>query len=416
MRRVQTAIALAASTLVACGGASSGDVVADRASSQTEPSVTMEPSPTVAPPQLDDLRLEVVGDEEVVFDWSEDACEPEHIPDLAVRAWRDASDRVHLLLPHDRTRAMVGPTLDDVTVDCTVLMSSTTDADPAAFADREWLAATHTVDGTTVYALVHNEYQGHRHPGVCPSGDYFTCLDTSVTLAVSEDGGRSFAPVAPSPDQLVATMPVAFDPTLGPSGTRSPSNIITGPDGSLHAFLNISQPGTQHQWVCTMRSEEVADPAAWRFWDGTGFAGRFTDPYVEPDGSACAPLDRDDIGASLSDSVVYIPSLETYMLVGLSADYLDGREVWGFYYAFSRDLVDFSRRRLLMEMPLPWTVADSGSDVSVLYPSILDPDSPSRNFETTDGSAFLYFTRNNAGHASLDRDLIRVAVALSVEE
>jgi hypothetical protein len=58
----------------------------------------------------------------------------------------------------------------------------------------------------------------------------------------------------------------------------------------------------------------------------------------------------------------------------------------------------------------PWTV-DDPAQVNYLYPALLDPESGSRNFETTGPTAYLYFTRNNFGHTSLDRDLMRVPVA-----
>ena len=115
------------------------------------------------------------------------------------------------------------------------------------------------------------------------------------------------------------------------------------------------------------------------------------------------------------ESLSWNTTLERWVLVGISADQIDGRETWGFYYSFSADLVDWSPRRLLMEVPLPWTVEDSGSDVSYLYPSLLDPDSESRNFETTDRTAYLYYTRHNEGQGSLDRDLVRIPVEFSID-
>lgn len=108
-------------------------------------------------------------------------------------------------------------------------------------------------------------------------------------------------------------------------------------------------------------------------------------------------------------SITFNTALDRYVLVGISADSLDGREVWGFYYSFSSDLIHWTHRKLLVEVPLPWTVEDN-QDVSYLYPALLDPDSPARNFETTDETAFLYFTRHNFGQGSPDRDLIRVPV------
>lgn len=51
-----------------------------------------------------------------------------------------------------------------------------------------------------------------------------------------------------------------------------------------------------------------------------------------------------------------------------------------------------------------------------LYPSLLDPASESPNFETNGSTAYLYYTRNNAGQASFDRDLDRVRLEFSFDE
>jgi hypothetical protein len=44
------------------------------------------------------------------------------------------------------------------------------------------------------------------------------------------------------------------------------------------------------------------------------------------------------------------------------------------------------------------------------YPSLVDPDSPSRNFDITGQTPYLYFTRVNALSPQLDFDLLRVQV------
>jgi hypothetical protein len=194
----------------------------------------------------------------------------------------------------------------------------------------------------------------------------------------------------------------------------SPSNIIQGQDGAYYAFLKTQSFSNQRQSVCLMRTSDLSDPGAWRFWDGSGFEGRFVDPYREPTEDArqhvCPPLALDEIGAQMIESVTYNEYLGRYVLVGISADFLEGREVWGFFYSTSFDLVNWTRRKLLMEVELPWTV-EHPAQVNVLYPALLDPESGSRNFETTGQTAYLYFTRNNFGHTSLDRDLLRVPVA-----
>jgi hypothetical protein len=370
--------------------------------------------PSSTPNPFPDPVLKITGQDEVVFRWATDRCESLNLPDLAARAFRSASGQVHLILSHYVNYQMTGPDLNHLAVDCNPILSSDFAANPAMFDDSNWIASPYTEDGNTVYALVHNEWRGVGTFGACPSGAFDSCLDTSITMAVSRDGGKSYSREPAPPGNLVATLPYRAADGAGPFGIRNPSNIIKGPDGFYYAFSNISQYQTQQQWVCLMRSGDLSDPHSWRFWDGHGFDGEFIDPYLEvPDSAAahtCGKLALDDIGASLNDSVSYNTYLGQYVLLGNSADATGGKTVWGWYYSFSDDLVHWTHRKLLAEMPLPWTVADAGSDLSVLYPSLLDPVSDSQNFETSGKTAYLYFTRMNQGQGSLDRDLVRVRV------
>jgi hypothetical protein len=372
------------------------------------------PSSTATPDPFPDPVLNVVGKEEVVFDWTSQRCADYNIPDLPLRAFRDGAGQVQALLSSDNNYRMLGPDLNNLTVDCNPVMTSRYDPDPSLYSDAEWIASTYTEDGQTVYALLHNEYQGHSHPGQCPQNDYFPCWDNSITLGVSTDAGRTYSEALSPPSHLVARFPYPYEAGKGPEGFRGPSNIIKGKDGYYYSYFNVSEYGTQEQWVCGMRTDDLSQPRSWRFWDGSAFAGQFADPYQDdvsaPAEHICAPLAQDAIGATMNESITYNTYLGRYVLVGISADWLDDREVWGFYYSFSDDLVHWNHRKLLREIDLPWTVEFPGSDLSHLYPSLLDPASPSRNFETTGQTAYLYYTRNNFGHASLDRDLVRVPV------
>lgn len=370
--------------------------------------------PLVIAQQPPEPEMRISGAEQLVFDWNTDRCADHNIPDLPLRAFRDKNGQVQAILSDEYNYRMLGASLNDLTVDCDPVMLSKYDADPSHYRDAEWIAAPYTNDGQTIYALVHNEYRGHTHPGMCPEGEYFPCWDNSLTLVVSTNAGRTYEWAAQPPEHLVARFPYPYEHGQGPEGFRSPSNIIKGVDDYYYSFFHVSEYGTQEQWVCLMRTDILSDPGAWRFWNGDSFQGQFADPYVDvigdPEDHICPPIDLDNIGASLTDSVSYNTYLERYVLVGISADWIDEREVWGFFYAFSDDLIHWTRRKLLKEIDLPWTVDDPGSDRSYLYPSLLDPSSASRNFETSGKTAYLYYTRNNFGHASLDRDLIRVPV------
>ena len=117
-------------------------------------------------------------------------------------------------------------------------------------------------------------------------------------------------------------------------------------------------------------------------------------------------FNRSSIGWEL-DSITYNTYLDRYVMVGVSGNN-DG--VWGAFYAYSPDLIQWTTRELLIEKPLAWTVANSGSDLQYLYFSLIDPESDSMSFETSGQTAYLYYTRLNHGQASLDRDLVRVKV------
>ena len=88
--------------------------------------------------------------------------------------------------------------------------------------------------------------------------------------------------------------------------------------------------------------------------------------------------------------------------------------VWGIYYSISENLVDWTPRRLLREAPTTATYR-CGGPKPIAYPSLIDPRSRSRSFETTGDRAYLYFTRFNYRRCeqTLDRDLVRVPVTVS---
>ena len=375
---------------------------------------TITPSPTRTPNPFPNPVLKITGTEEVVYDWTTDRCEKMNLIDLPARAFRDADGQTQLILSHFVNYRMIGPDLDHLETDCNPIMQSQYDPDPGAYNDAEWIAAPYTEDGRTVYAVVHNEYHGWDHPGQCSKRTYFSpCWYNALTLAVSTDGGKTYSHVANPPGHLVANVPFRYEADAGPAGPRNPSNIIKGKDGYYYEFFNMSFYADNKQWVCLMRTQNLSDPTSWRFWDGDGFDGQFINPYTNsppnPDSHVCPALEWNDIGAQLNDSITYNTYLNRYVLVGLSADTIGGREIWGVFYAFSDDLIHWTHRKLLREMILPWT-AKKNTDVMYLYPALLDPASESRNFETTGKTAYLYYTRHNFGQGSLDRDLIRIAV------
>ncbi|MEN8235835.1 MAG: hypothetical protein ABFR89_13045, partial [Actinomycetota bacterium] len=261
--------------------------------------------------------------------------------------------------------------------------------------------------------LVHNEYHGFER-GDCADSHHFNCWYNSITSVVSTDGGKTFQHAHEPPEHLVATLPYPYAPDTAAVGLFSPSNIVRDDDGYFYALAKVGANLTGAQTVCLMRTDDLDDPGSWRFWDGKQFEGVFVNPYEavpeNPADHECPALALGEIGAQMIESLTWNDYLEQWLLVGISADSIDGREVWGFYYSWSNNLIDWTKRKLLMEIALPWTVEDNAFDEQHLYPSLLDPNSESMSFETTGKTAYLYFTRTNEGYERLDRDLVRIPI------
>ena len=107
----------------------------------------------------------------------------------------------------------------------------------------------------------------------------------------------------------------------------------------------------------------------------------------------------------MTGSLTYSDYLDRYVLLSPSYD----GETWGFYYSLSEDLIEWTPRQVLLERLL----GASGigpADIFYAYPSFLDPDSTSRNFETIGKTAYIYYTRFNRSGGDLDRDMLRVPI------
>jgi len=337
----------------------------------------VEGTSTVEPTEIPfEPTIAVVGPEEIVFDWSYDACEPEDIPDLPARAFRDADGQVHLISSHLQGRAKVGSSLDSVTHQCDLIMTSDHDGDPANFNDNEWIAATYTEDGETIYAIIHNEYHGWEHNDCGSEFVDFACWYNALTLAISHDGGKTFEDAAPPPEHFVAGLPYPYEAGAGPYGTLEPSNILKAKDDYYYQITRVDDYNSDDQWLCLNRTDDLANPDSWRAWDGEGFNMRYISPYEEPDADPaqhlCEPLSPEETGL-MAQSLTYNTALDRYVLLGLSADHLGGREVWGIYYSFSEDLIHWTRRQLLWERELSWTW-QPGDERPIGYPTLIDPD------------------------------------------
>jgi hypothetical protein len=365
---------------------------------------------------LSPLRsMAIAGPEQTVFDWSRDSCAPRDIPDTPARAFRDDAGRVQLIASHYVNRREVGPDLDRLRHRCGVIMHSGFDPRPENYDDREWIASPYTLGGREIFALVHEEYQGYNHPGACPSGELLKCWYNAITFARSRDRGRSYRQARGSA-RLVAASPYKYERDGGTYGLFTPSNIVhRTEDGHYYFLARVGEHGEQGYGACLLRTRRIASPSSWRAWDGSGFGVRFVDPYRtqgSPEQHTCTPVARSQIDR-MSMSLTWNTYLHRYLLVGEAAG-PSGSDAIGIYYSVSRDLVHWSKRALFREVEAPWTF-ECGDRNPVTDPSVIDPSSGSRNFETSGRRPWLYFTRFHYVDCeqTLDRDLVRVPIELS---
>lgn len=390
------------------------------------PAPTATPAPTPEPQPIIEHVLVPAGPAELVYDWSEDRCQDLTLPDAATRVVRGTDGLLRLYISNLDTFPMVGPDFDSLEIDCSApVMTSDLDPDPSQFNDSEWIGATYTEDNETVYAIIHNEYLGKNHPATrpnqCLDNTFFNCIDVSLTLGISTDGGVSFRDAVEPPGHLIATMPYRFDEDGLPTGIWQPSNLIRGNDGYLYLLANVSAypkelGDTLLNWICAMRTDDIADPTSWRYWDGAGFDGVFVNPYVAEVGpvetaETCARVDFPALSGEMSESIVWSDTLERYVIVGGTHEPGDPGNT-AVYYSTSTDLIDWTPRRRLIDLPVPGDITLADTMAFVAYPTLLDHDSASPNFDTVDDEFHLYVTRFNAGTSSLDRDLLRYPIEI----
>jgi hypothetical protein len=364
-------------------------------------------TPAPARAQAPALAMVVAGPPVAVFAKARDACDPDDIPDAPARAVRLESGRVLLFAAHFRNRVSAGPDLLHLRHDCRIVLAGAESADPARFDDRSWIAATWTPDGHRLFAVLHDEFQGHRHVGLCPTGRYMECWYNALTLAASPDGGASFARLP----GLVAALPYRYDQLVGSHhGYFNPSNIVSL-DGALYMTVFATRAEAQAPGNCLLRTDDIADPGAWRAWDGMSFGARFIDPYrerAEPARHVCTPVGTGQLRWPVTSLVRHAPSR---LFV---ATMQDGARNGGVWYATSADLLRWSMPARLM--PATGLGAwQTGDPPPLAYPSVLDPAGTDANFQTVGAAPLMYATRFNGvtpGHPGMDRDLIAIPLRI----
>jgi hypothetical protein len=140
------------------------------------PTATTIPSPTSAP---FNPVVSLSGTPQVVFDWATQRCGDDEHPDLPVRAFRDADGMIQMSISSPTNYRLIGPDFDSLEPDCTPTLISANDRDPSHYNTWDWMGATYTLDGKTIYAIIHNEYHGDQAGSIWQAdGDFSTTQGT----------------------------------------------------------------------------------------------------------------------------------------------------------------------------------------------------------------------------------------------
>jgi hypothetical protein len=340
----------------------------------------------------------VVGDGVVIFSSDGQRCSKNDIPDSPLRAFRKSDGSIVALSTHYENRRLLGPTLMELHHDCTVVYQGSDNSDPAGFDNKTWVASTWTNDGRTIAALGHNEYHADRFPGRCRFKSEAECWYNAIVLLQSSNGGETFKRATPEP---VAAPPLQEAASQGRSvGYFNPSNIVSD-KGYYFVLVNQSGIGPEKSGGrCLFRTSDPALLSNWSFFDGHNFVASAGSPY---DGGRPHPPCQAARGFhGVLGSIARLRG--TDLFVGFTID--DG----AVEAVFSHDLLNWSGNQAVMRSSSYWSkTCDGGHRYN--YVSVLDNESPGRNFDSIGGEASLFIVRAGC-NVTMSRDLVRYQVKI----
>ena len=338
------------------------------------------------------LSATAAAAETELFDWSEDACARWDIPDTPARFWQEEGG-VAMIAGSESSRVSLGVTPFTLQRGCAEAYAGDHDPDPEDHDDRAWVHSVWAHADGRVEALAHVEYHGHQH-GTCQAGTYMACWRNSV-IALESPDGRRFTRAAGPP---VAALAAPYDPAQTKrSGFFNPSNIFSDGD-FLYVFVFTEDYGAQRRGACLLRREIAGK--TWLAWDGVAFGAQLSGEAAAGESQTCKPVS----GVSSTLSSVLRDEDGTYLAA--TARSVAGRH--GIWLQRSSDLLAWSVPKLLVEVPLLWR-RDCAAPAVYAYPSLIVPETASRNFDTLDGEVWLTAVRMPLGpdcDVGPERDLV----------
>lgn len=348
------------------------------------------------------VTIAPAGESITLYQWMTDRCEEEFIPDAPARAFRRADGQMAVIATHRENWFLAGKDFLSLKPSCRAAMRSS--EYPQSSTGSLWIEATYTLDGQHVIALVSQDLTEKTRQAGCDKRDFpGHCWLNNIVAARSSDMGQSFSLLEPA-SRVVATLGDTY-----PQGSRArfgvftTSNIVRRDTG--HYMIAYAQgESVQQTGNCLFRTDDPFAPDRWRAWDGNGFSVDLR-PSAAP--QSCKLLDRTSLPNEVR-SVTYDSRRGVWIAVFAARLKMpgDAEPVPGFYYSQSTDLKGWRAPQRIMRAPTRPRVDDP--DVLMSYPSLLDPESASRNFDTLDSeNPVLLFTVQHLerGRGTMNRDL-----------
>jgi hypothetical protein len=345
-------------------------------------------------------QLKVTGSEFVIFDWQTDRCEDLDLSDEPLHALRLANGEIFASGGHYLNRFLRGSNFGTMKRDCNLSYRGNEDPSAEAFDDRTWLMSFWTPDGVRIAALGHNEYHAERH-GACRFNQSARCVYEGIIAAESSDGGRTFKRAAAFP---IAAPRYRQDGSLGRlRGFVHPSSIVSDEHFAYTIIQTMPDP-PQSGGECLFRTPDPLVPQAWTYLATTGtfVLSTYTPYYAGEAPPPCRPL----VGLNgIVWSLLRLDDGSGFVALLTVPDHNPLRT--GIALSWSRDLITWSNPNVVMTIVSAWN-DDRMAPLRYSYPSLIDPLSQSRNFDTIGHAALLTMTRihMNNGRMTLARDIV----------
>jgi len=334
---------------------------------------------------INTIQLKVSPPFKVLFNFPDNACDIQDIPDAPGRVFRDNKGILHLFASGFINRALSGKNIYNLSHSCDITYKGGHKSDPSQYNDYGWLTSFYTTNGIDIFALVHNEFHGNERPSLCATGVYQKCWENSITTAASTDGGKTFTR-SPGKSSIL-NLPYKYkgDRTLQ-FGYFNPSDIVYH-DGYYYFLASVIDPDNNFSGVCLVRNADLFKQEEWRGWDGNAFTVRFIDPYKETyTGPHCKPIKN--LFFSLG-SVSYFPEQSTFIAVSRHQawELKNDKRPIGIYISKSTDLINWTTPQLLLSDEQAIAMGSIHETVQ-FYPSIITIDDNKKN-ETQNREAYL---------------------------